>query len=90
MKVMDLLSDNYKTLFQPEMRTTKRIVEKEIGEIKREMEEIEKSYCFLSPDFDSIEWSDEKAEGCYENLGKTLKYLKNSLNTINHRMAILN
>jgi len=90
MKVMDLLSDNYKTLFQPEMRTTKRIVEKEIGEIQREMEEIEKEFCFLSPDFDYIEWSDEKAEGCYENLGKTLKYLKNSLNTINHRMAILN
>ena len=90
MKVMDLISDNYKTLFQPEMRTTKRIVEKEIGEIQREMEEIEKEFCFLSPDFDYIEWSDEKAEGCYENLGKTLKYLKNSLNTINHRMAILN
>ena len=87
---MDLLSDNYKTLFQLEMRTTKRIVEKEIGEIQREMEEIEKEFCFLSPDFDYIEWSDEKAEGCYENLGKTLKYLKNSLNTINHRMAILN
>ena len=44
---MDLLQDNYKTLFQPEIRTTKRIVEKEIGEIKREMEEIEKSYCFF-------------------------------------------
>ena len=52
MKVMDLISDNYKTLFQPEMRTTKRIVEKEIGEIQREMEEIEKEFCFLSPDFD--------------------------------------
>jgi hypothetical protein len=90
MKVMDIIQDNYKTLFQPEMRTTKRIVEKEIGEIKREMEEIEKEFCFLSPDFNYIEWSDEKAEGCYENLGKTLKYLKNSLNTINHRMAILN
>ena len=90
MKVMDLLLDNYKTLFQPEMRTTKRIVEKEIGEIQREMEEIEKEFCFLSPDFDSIEWSDETAEGCYDNLGKTLKYLKTSLNTINHRMAILN
>ena len=87
---MDLIQDNYKTLFQPEIRTTKRIVEKEIGEIKREMEEIEKEFCFLSPDFNYIEWSDEKAEGCYENLGKTLKYLKNSLNTINHRMAILN
>ena len=87
---MDLISDNYKTLFQPEMRTTKRIVEKEIGEIQREMEEIAKEFCFLSPDFDYIEWSDEKAEGCYENLGKTLKYLKKSLETINHRMAILN
>ena len=87
---MDLIQDNYKTLFQPEIRTTKRVVEKEIGEIKREMEEIEKSYCFLSPDFDYIEWSDEKAVGRYENLGKTLKYLKKSLETINHRMAILN
>ena len=38
---MDLISDNYKTLFQPEMRTTKRIVEKDIGEIQREMEEID-------------------------------------------------
>ena len=87
---MDLIQDNYKTLFQPEIRTTKRVVEREIGEIQREMEEIEKEFCFLSPDFNYIEWSDEKAEGCYENLGKTLKYLKNSLNTINHRMAILN
>jgi hypothetical protein len=90
MKVMDLLLDNYKTLFQPEIRNTKKIVEKEIGLIEIEMKEIEQEYCSLSSDFDSLEWSEDSAEGCYMNLGKTLKYLKESLKTINHRMAILN
>ena len=89
---MELL-DNYQALLQEnyhQFRNTKRVVEREVGEIKREMEEIEKEYCFLTPDYSDIRWTDENAAYCYDNLGKTLKYLKISLDTLKNRMAILN
>ena len=80
-----LLKENYDTI-----RGTKHVIEREIVETKREMEEIEKDYCFLTPDYSDIQWSDKNAENCYENLGMLLKDLKDALKNLKHDMAILN
>ena len=81
---------DYKIIAKPELITTRRIVAKEIIEIDKQMEEIERDYCYLSPDHNDIYWDDDKAEECYLNLGKTKKYLKESLKTLNHKMAVFN
>ena len=81
---------DYKVITQPELITTRRIVAKEIVEIDKQMGELERDYCYLTPDHDDIHWIEEEAEECYLNLGKTKKYLKKSLQTLNHKMSVFN
>ena len=50
---------DYKIITKPELISTRRIVAKEIVEIDKQMEEIEKDYCSLSPDHNDIYWDDD-------------------------------
>ena len=81
---------DYKIITKPELISTRRIVAKEIVEIDKQMEELERDYCYLTPDQEDIHWIEDNAEECYLNLGKTKKYLKESLKTLNHKMAVFN
>ena len=81
---------DYKIITRPELISTRRIVAKEIVEIDKQMEELERDYCYLTPDQEDIHWIEDKAEECYLNLEKTKKHLKKSLQTLNHRMAVFN
>ena len=54
------------------------------------MEDLEKDYCFIHPEYDTIQWEDEKSEECYFNLGEHIRHLKKSLQTLNHKMAVFN
>ena len=81
---------DYKNITMPELITTRRIVAKEIILVEEQMEEIERDYCFLNPEYDTIQWEDEKSEKCYFNLAEHQNHLKKSLQTLNHRMAVFN
>ena len=81
---------NYKIITLPELITTRRIVAKEIILVEEQMEEIERDYCFLNPEYNTIQWENEKSEKCYFNLAEHQKHLKKSLQTLNHRMAVFN
>ena len=81
---------DYKIITMPELITTRRIVKNEIGLVEKEMEELEKDYCFIHPEYDTIQWEDEKSEECYFNLGEHIRHLKKSLQTLNHKMAVFN
>ena len=81
---------DYKVITQKELITTRRIVAKEIILVEEQMEEIERDYCFLNPEYDTIQWEDEKSEKCYFNLAEHQKHLKKSLQTLNHKMAVFN
>ena len=81
---------DYKNITRPELITTRRIVAKEIILVEEQMEEIERDYCFLNPEYNTIQWEDDKSEECYFNLGEHIKHLKKSLQTLNHRMAVFN
>ena len=81
---------DYKNITMPELITTRRIVAKEIILVENQMEEIEKDYCFLDPEYNNIYWEDEKSEKCYFNLSKHQNHLKKSLKILNHRMAVFN
>ena len=54
------------------------------------MEKLEKNCCFLDESFDDIQWTNSKAEKSYFELGKSKTYLKKSLQTLNHKMAVFN
>ena len=79
---------DYKIITMPELITTRRIVKNEIGLVEKEMEDLEKDYCFIQPEYDTIQWEDEKSEECYFNLGEHIRHLKKSLQTLNHKMAV--
>ena len=81
---------DYKNITMPELITTRRIVAKEIILVEEQMEEIERDYCFLDPEYNTIQWEDEKSEKCYFNLAEHQKHLKESLQTLNNRMAVFN
>ena len=81
---------DYKIITMPELITTRRIVKNEIGLVEKEMEDLEKDYCFIHPEYDTIQWEDEKSEKCYFNLAEHQNHLKKSLQTLNHRMAVFN
>ena len=63
---------------------------REIVEIDKDMEQLEKNCCFLDESFDDIQWTNSKAEKSYFELGKSKTYLKKSLQTLNHKMAVFN
>ena len=79
-----------KVITQKELITTRRIVVEEIVEIDKDMEQLEKNCCFLDDSFDDIQWTNSKAEKSYFELGKSKTYLKKSLQTLNHKMAVFN
>ena len=81
---------DYKNITMPELITIRRIVAKEIILVEEQMEEIERDYCFLDPEYNTIQWEDEKSEKCYFNLAEHKKHLKESLKTLNHKMAVFN
>ena len=81
---------DYKVITQKELITTRRIIAEEIVEIAKDIEQLEKNCCFLDEDFDDIQWTNSKAEKRYFELGKSKTYLKKSLQTLNHRMAVFN
>lgn len=81
---------DYKVITQKELIVTRRIVAKEINEIDKDMEQLEKNCCFLDESFDDIQWTNSKAEKNYFELGKSKTYLKKSLQTLNHKMAVFN
>ena len=80
----------YKNITMPELITTRRIVAKEIILVEKQMTEIEKDYCFLDPEYNNIQWEDEKSEECFFNLAEHIKHLKDSLQILNYRMAVFN
>ena len=61
-----------------------------IGLVEKEIEELDKDYCFIHPEYDTIHWEHEKSEECYFNLGEHIRHLKKSLQTLNHKMAVFN
>jgi len=81
---------DYKDIARPELITTRRIVKKELEEIEKELDTIVNTFCHLTPDYDNIHFSNPKAEKSYYNLTKTEKMLKESLQTLNHKMAVFN
>ena len=81
---------DYTNIARPELITTKRIVEKELEEIDKELDTIVNTFCFITPDFDNIQFTKPKAEESYYRLEETKKYLKESLQTLNHKMAVFN
>ena len=81
---------DYKVITQKELIVTRRIVAEEIVEIDKDMEQLEKNCCFLDEDFDDIQWINSKAKKSYLELGKSKTYLKKSLQTLNHKMAVFN
>ena len=81
---------DYKVITQKELIVARRIVAEEIVEIDKDMEQLEKNCCFLDESFDDIQWTNSKAEKRYFELGKSKTYLKKSLQTLNHKMAVFN
>ena len=48
---------DYTNIARPELITTKRIVEKELEQIEKELDTIVNTFVFLTPDYDNIQFT---------------------------------
>ena len=84
------METSYEYLTTPWMIRTRKIVSEEIEYIDKEMEVIEKAFCFSAEDEDTIRFSSNNMWDKYKNLEELRRELSKAMDSLNFKLSVLN
>ena len=84
------METSYEYLTTPWMIRTRRIVSEEIEYIDKEMEVIEKAFCFSVEDENTIRFSSNNMWDKYKNLEELRRELSKAMDSLNFKLSVLN
>ena len=84
------METSYEYLTTPWMIRTRRIVSEEIEHIDKEMEVIEKAFCFSVEDENTIRFSSNNMWDKYKNLEELRRELSKAMDSLNFKLSVLN
>ena len=84
------METSYEYLTTPWMIRTRKIVSEEIEYIDKEMEVIEKAFCFSVEGEDIIRFSSNNMWDKYKNLEELKRELSKAMDSLNFKLSVLN
>ena len=84
------METSYEYLITPWMIRTRRIISEEIKHLDKEMETIEKAFCFSVEGEDTIRFTSNRMWDIYKNLEELRRELSKAMDSLNFKLSVLN